>query len=88
MTKPRHLFPSLLSKPLSLMQGQLHASLVSNALNQPLAGQISDGKLEFMAGRNLQVEGMDASIRFTLRFDGGHLLAERDTQFTISSILF
>jgi len=75
MTKPRHLFPSLLAKPLSLIPGRLHASLISTVLNQVLAGQIADGELEFMTGRNLQIEVMDAGIRFTLSFDGGRLLA-------------
>lgn len=75
MAKSRHLFPSLLAKPLSLIPGRLHASLISNALNRLLAGQIADGELEFMAGRYLQVEVMDAGIRFTLSFDGRRLLA-------------
>ncbi|MFV2033028.1 MAG: SCP2 domain-containing protein [Gammaproteobacteria bacterium] len=75
MARPRHLFPSLLAKPLSLVPGRLHASLISQALNQLLAGQIADGELEFMAGRYLQVEVMDAGIRFVLSFDGKRLLA-------------
>ncbi|RLA11661.1 MAG: sterol-binding protein [Gammaproteobacteria bacterium] len=75
MAKPRHLFPSLLAKPLSLIPGRLHASLISNALNRLFARQIADGELDFMTGRYLQVEVMDASIRFTLCFDGRRLLA-------------
>ncbi len=75
MAKPRHLFPSLLAKPLSLIPGGLHASLISKALNHLLAAQIADGELEFMVGRYLQVEIMDAGIRFTLFFDGRRLLA-------------
>jgi predicted lipid carrier protein YhbT len=75
MAKPRHLFPSLLAKPLSLIPGRLHALLISKALNHLLAGQIADGELEFMAGRYLRVEVMDAGIRFTLSFDGARLLA-------------
>jgi predicted lipid carrier protein YhbT len=75
MAKPRHLFPSLLARPVSLIPGRLHASIISNALNRLLARQIADGELDFMTGRTLQVEVMDASIRFTLGFDGKRLLA-------------
>ena len=75
MAKPMHLFPSLLAKPLSLIPGRLHASIISTVLNQVLAGQIADGELEFMTGRYLQVEVMDASIGFTLSFDGKRLQA-------------
>ena len=75
MAKPRHLFPSLLAKPLSLVPGRLHASLISNTLNRLLARQIADGELDFMSGRYLQVEVMDANIQFTLCFEGGRLLA-------------
>ncbi|MCH7882328.1 MAG: SCP2 sterol-binding domain-containing protein [Proteobacteria bacterium] len=75
MAKSRHLFPSLLAKPLSLIPGRVHASLISTALNHLFARQIADGELEFMAGRYLQVEVMDAEIRFTLSFDGTRLLA-------------
>ncbi len=70
-----HSFPSLLAKPLSLIPGRLHASLISKALNHLLAGQIADGELEFMAGRYLQVEVTDARIRFILSFENGRLLA-------------
>jgi len=75
MAKPRHLFPSLLAKPLSLIPRRLHATLISTALNCLLAGQIAEGELDFMAGRYLQVEVMDAGIQFTLCFDGRRLLA-------------
>ncbi len=73
-TKHRHLFPSLLAKPLSLVPGRLHATLVSGLLNQLLAGPIHDGDLDFMSGRYLRVEVMDAGIRFDLCFDGRRLL--------------
>ncbi len=73
--KPRHLFPSLLAKPMSLIPGCLHARLVSGLLNQLLAGQIIDGDLEFMTGRCLRVEVMDAGIQFNISFDGRRLLA-------------
>jgi predicted lipid carrier protein YhbT len=75
VAKPEHLFPSLLAKPLSLIPRRLHASLISTALNRLLAGQIAEGELDFMAGRYLQVEVMDAGIQFTLSFDGRRLLA-------------
>jgi len=75
MAKSRHLFPSLLAKPLSLVPGRLHASIISNALNRLLTRQIADGELDFMEGKYLQVEVVDASIRFTLGFDGGRLFA-------------
>lgn len=74
MTKPRHIFPALLAKPISLIPGRLHASLISTALNRLLAGPIADGELDFMTGRYLQVEVMDAGIRFILSFDGKRLL--------------
>ncbi len=72
--KSMHLFPSLLAKPLSLLPGRVHATLISNVLNHLLAGQIADGELEFMVGRYLRVEVMDAGIQFELCFDGGRLL--------------
>jgi len=74
MAKPRHLFPSLLAKPLSLIPRRLHASLISTALNRLFTGQIAEGELDFMAGRYLQVEVMDAGIQFTLSFDGRRVL--------------
>ncbi len=75
IAKPSHLFPALLAKPLSLVPERLHATLVSKILNHLLAEQINDGDLEFMTGRYLRVEVMDAEIRFDLCFDGGRLLA-------------
>jgi len=75
IAKPSHLFPALLAKPLSLVPERLHATLVSKLLNQLLAEQIADGDLEFMTGRYLRVEVIDARIRFDLCFDGGRLLA-------------
>jgi len=75
IAKPSHLFPALLAKPLSLVPQRLHAALVSKTLNHLLAEQITDGDLEFMTGRYLRVEVMDAGIRFDLGFDGGRLLA-------------
>jgi predicted lipid carrier protein YhbT len=77
MAKSRHLFPPLLAKPVSLIPGRLHASIVSTTLNRLLAAQIADGELEFMIGRYLQIEVMDADIRFTLCFDGERLLAAK-----------
>ena len=74
MVKSRHLFPSLLAKPLSLIPGRAHATIISNVLNKLLAGQITDGDLEFMTGRYLRVEVIDAGIRFDLSFDGRRLL--------------
>lgn len=71
----RHLFPSLLAKPLSLVPGRLHATLISGVLNQLLAGPIHDGDLDFMSGRYLRVEVVDAGIRFDLCFDSGRLRA-------------
>ncbi|MCP4187421.1 MAG: sterol-binding protein [Gammaproteobacteria bacterium] len=79
MTKPRHLFPPLLAKPLVLIPGRLHATLISTALNKLFAEQISDGELEFMDGRCLQVEVVDAGIRFMLSFDGRRLFAANTT---------
>ena len=75
MAKRRHLFPSLLAKPLSLVPGRLHATLVSGVMNQLLAGPINDGDLDFMSGRQLRVEVIDAGIGLDLCFDGGRLLA-------------
>lgn len=72
--KSAHLFPSLLAKPVSLIPGQLHASVVSKVLNSVLAEQIADGELDFMTGRNLRIEVIDANIQFTLSFDGERLL--------------
>ncbi len=71
--KSSHLFPALLAKPLSLVPKRLHAALVSKTLNYLLAEQIADGDLEFMTGRYLRVEVMDAGIRFDLGFDGDRL---------------
>jgi len=74
LAKPGHLFPSLLAKPVSLIPGRLHAMLVSVLLKQLLAGPINDGDLDFMTGRCLRIEVMDAGIRFDLSFDGRRLL--------------
>ena len=76
--KSRHLFPSLLAKPIALIPGRAHASAISKLLNRLLVRQIAEGDLEFMRGRNLRVEIMDASIRFNLGFDGHRLLATRE----------
>ncbi len=74
MAKPRHLFPSLLAKPLSLVPGCLHTTLASSLLNQLFAEPIDDGDLDFMTGKYLRVEVTDAGIRFDLSFDGRRLL--------------
>ncbi len=79
MIKPRHLFPPLLAKPLSLIPGRLHASLISTVLNKLLAEQICDGELEFLHGRYLQIEVVDADISFLLSFDGRRLFAANTT---------
>ncbi|MCP4978879.1 MAG: sterol-binding protein [Gammaproteobacteria bacterium] len=74
MVTSRHLFPSLLAKPLSLIPRRVHATVISNTLNHLLARQIADGDLEFMKGRYLRVEVMDSGIQFNLSFDGRRLL--------------
>ena len=73
MVKSKHLFPALLAKPLLLIPGRVHATVISNVLSQLFARQIADGDLEFMTGRYLRVEVMDAGIRFDLSFDGRRL---------------
>ena len=70
MNQSSHLFPSFLAKPVSLIPGRLHAALVSRALNRMLKLQIDEGELDFMNGRRLRVEVMDAGIGFVLGFDG------------------
>lgn len=75
MEESRHLFPSLLAKPVSLIPGRLHATVIARALNLLFAGQIADGELKFMTGRYLQIEVMDAGVQFTLSFDGRRLQA-------------
>jgi len=75
MTKSRHVFPSLLAKPLASIPARAHAKVVSKLLNRLLARQLADGDLEFMRGRVLRVEVMDAGIGFNLGFDGSRLLA-------------
>ena len=80
IAKSRHLFPPLLAKPVALIPGRAHATVVSKLLNRLLAGQIADGDLEFMSGRNLRVEVMDAGIRFNLGFDGNRLLAAAEAK--------
>ena len=80
MAKSPHLFPSLLAKPVALIPGRAHATVVSKLLNRLLALQIADGDLEFMNGRYLRVEVMDASIRFNLSFDGSRLLAAAENK--------
>jgi len=75
LAKPAHLFPPLLAKPLSLLPDGLHARLVSGLLNQLLAGPINDGDLDFMTGKCLRIDVMDAAIRFDLSFDGRRLFA-------------
>ncbi len=79
MTKSRHLFPPLFTKPLSLIPGRLHATLISTVLNKLLAEQICEGELEFMLGRYLRVEVIDADIHFLLSFDGKRLFAANTT---------
>ncbi len=71
----RHLFPSLLAKPLSAIPGRAHATVISKLLDRALARQIADGDLEFMHGRILRVEMTDARVRFDLVFDGRRLAA-------------
>jgi len=73
MGKSRHLFPTLLAKPVSLIPGRWHALIISRVLNRLFAEQIAEGELDFLNGRTLQIEVTDAGIRFTLSFDGRHL---------------
>lgn len=73
MNKPRHLFPAVLAKPVSLIPGRWHAMVISRALNHLFAEQIADGELDFLKGRTLQVEVTDTGIRFMLSFDGKYL---------------
>lgn len=80
MAKSRHLFPSLLAKPVALIPGRAHATVVSKLLNRLLALQIADGDLEFMNGRHLRVEVRDAGIQFNLTFDGSRLLAAAENK--------
>jgi predicted lipid carrier protein YhbT len=75
IAKSRHLLPPLLAKPLALIPGRAHATVIAKLLDRLLARQIADGDLDFMTGRNLRVEIMDAGIGFNLAFDGKRLLA-------------
>ena len=49
--------------------------MISKLLNRLFARQIADGDLDFMHGRNLRVEVMDAGMHFELGFDGRRLFA-------------
>ncbi len=73
MKKPRHLFPAIIAKPISLIPGRIHASFICPVLNRLFVSEISDGELDFLTGRNVQIDVMDARIRFTLCFDGTSL---------------
>lgn len=75
MDKSRHLFPALLAKPITLIPGRVHASLISTALNKLFHEQIADGELDFLSGRYLRIEVMDVGIRFILSFDGRNFSA-------------
>lgn len=75
MDKSQHLFPALLVKPITLIPGRVHASVISVALNRLFQEQIADGELEFLSGRYLRVEVMDVGIRFILSFNGRHFSA-------------
>ncbi len=80
MTKSGHVFPSLLAKPLASIPARAHATVISGLLNRLLARQLADGDLEFMHGRVLRVEVMDAGIGFNLGFDGSRLLAATEAR--------
>jgi len=73
MNKPEHSFPEILARPVSLIPDRIHASLICPVLNRLFSGEIGEGELDFLTGRNLQIEVMDARIRFTLGFDGKQL---------------
>jgi predicted lipid carrier protein YhbT len=66
-------FPPLLALPLSRLPPAMPASAFALLLENLFAAPLREGELDFLRDRVLQVEVMDARLRFALTLDTGRL---------------
>jgi predicted lipid carrier protein YhbT len=80
------LFPSLLSAPLAIIPGAVHATAVVAVLNRVLADALRDGELDFLQGRSVCIQVRDMRLGFCITLQGGCLVPGRQAAMAELSI--
>jgi predicted lipid carrier protein YhbT len=68
-------FPGPLALPLGLIPGRLNSTLLVQALNRLFRPELTDGELDFLEHRIMQIEVVDARLRFHITLTNGQLQA-------------
>lgn len=76
-TNSAPVFPRLLSLPLGVIPGKVHATAVVTVLNRIFTSPLRDGELDFLQGRYMRVHVPDMRLTFCITLDSGRLVATR-----------
>lgn len=67
--------PKPLALPLGLLPSTVHSRILARVLNRFLAPELSDGELDFLAGRIMLIRVVDARLCYRLTLENGELAA-------------
>ena len=71
------LFPSLLSRPLSMIPDRVHSTAVVTVLNRVFASALRDGELDYLQDRTVRIHVRDMRLSFCMTLQQGRLAASR-----------
>ena len=69
--------PGILRLPLVAVPAPLRSALISRSLNSLFATHVQEGELDFLQGRQINIDIEDAGLQFSLRLEQQHLRADR-----------
>ncbi|MCB1763253.1 MAG: SCP2 sterol-binding domain-containing protein [Gammaproteobacteria bacterium] len=68
-------FPAPLASPLALIPTGLNSAILAKVLNRLFAPELTEGELDFLAGRSMQIKVLDTRLSYRLTLTGGRLMA-------------
>ncbi len=66
--------PAPLRLPVSLIPPNVHAAVMVAALSRLFAKAIDEGELDYLEGRSVEVDAVDAGVSFAFGMDDGKLI--------------
>ncbi|WP_428623481.1 ubiquinone anaerobic biosynthesis accessory factor UbiT [Sedimenticola sp.] len=71
--------PAPLALPLSLVPGKTYSQVMARLLNKLFGPELADGELDFLEGKIMRVDVVDAKLHFSITLSQG-VLAAADTK--------
>lgn len=72
--------PAALALPLSLVPGTAYSEVMVRLLNRLFAPELADGELDFLAGKVMRVDVVDARLHFGITLRDGRLAAAENNR--------